>query len=128
MSNESLLVILVVGLVAGRLAGQIVRGSGFGIIGDLVIGILGAFVGNWLLLQLGVHVILPLVFLSIVLGVDAENDLICVASLFPVEQGTKTCAKNAMALAILRPHSGDKNETSTLRHCGFVHRFNYSLC
>ena len=53
MSNEGLLVILVVGLVAGRLAGQIVRGSGLGIIGDLVIGILGAFVGNWLLLQFG---------------------------------------------------------------------------
>jgi len=40
MSNESLLVILFVGLVAGWLAGQIVRGAGFGLIGDLVIGIL----------------------------------------------------------------------------------------
>jgi len=37
MSGQSLLVILVVGLVAGWLAGQIVRGTGFGIIGDLVI-------------------------------------------------------------------------------------------
>ena len=53
MSSESLLVILFVGLVAGWLAGQIVRGTGFGIIGDLIVGILGAFVGSWLLPQLG---------------------------------------------------------------------------
>jgi len=55
MSGESLLLILFVGLVAGWLAGQIVRGTGFGLVGDLVIGILGAFVGRWLLPQLGIH-------------------------------------------------------------------------
>jgi len=55
MSGESLLVILFVGLVAGWLAGQIVRGTGFGIIGDLLVGILGAFIGSWLLPQLGIH-------------------------------------------------------------------------
>jgi len=54
MSGESLLVILVVGLIAGWLAGQIVRGTGFGIIGDLIIGIVGAFIGSWLLPQLGI--------------------------------------------------------------------------
>ena len=55
MSSESLLIILAVGLVAGWLAGQIVRGVGFGIIGDLIIGIIGAFIGSWLLPQLGIH-------------------------------------------------------------------------
>jgi uncharacterized membrane protein YeaQ/YmgE (transglycosylase-associated protein family) len=55
LSNESLLVILLVGLVAGWLAGQIVQGTGFGLIGDLLIGIVGAFVGNWLLPRLGIH-------------------------------------------------------------------------
>ena len=55
MSSESLLVILFVGLVAGWLAGQIVRGTGFGIIGDLLVGILGAFIGSWFLPQLGIH-------------------------------------------------------------------------
>jgi uncharacterized membrane protein YeaQ/YmgE (transglycosylase-associated protein family) len=55
LSNESLLVILFVGIVAGWLAGQIVRGSGFGLIGDLLVGVVGAFVGSWLLPQLGVH-------------------------------------------------------------------------
>ena len=55
MSAHPLLITLVVGLVAGWLAGTIVRGSGFGLIGDVAIGIIGAFVGNWLLLQLGIH-------------------------------------------------------------------------
>lgn len=54
MSNESLLVILLVGLAAGWLAGQIMRGAGFGLVGDLVIGVLGAFVGHWLLPRLGI--------------------------------------------------------------------------
>jgi uncharacterized membrane protein YeaQ/YmgE (transglycosylase-associated protein family) len=55
ISGESLLVILVVGLVAGWLAGQIVRGGGFGLVGDILIGIVGAFIGDWLLPRLGIH-------------------------------------------------------------------------
>ena len=38
MSGESLLVILIVGLIAGWLAGQIVRGTGFGLVADICIG------------------------------------------------------------------------------------------
>ena len=55
MSGESLLIIVVVGVVAGWLAGQIVQGTGFGLVGDLIIGVAGAFVGGWLLPQLGIH-------------------------------------------------------------------------
>jgi uncharacterized membrane protein YeaQ/YmgE (transglycosylase-associated protein family) len=55
MSGESLLVILLVGIIAGWLAGQIVQGTGFGLIGDLLIGVVGAFIGGWMLPQLGVH-------------------------------------------------------------------------
>jgi uncharacterized membrane protein YeaQ/YmgE (transglycosylase-associated protein family) len=55
LSNESLLVILVVGVVAGWLAGQVVRGGGFGLIGDLIVGIIGAFIGDWLLPRLDIH-------------------------------------------------------------------------
>ncbi|WP_257165265.1 GlsB/YeaQ/YmgE family stress response membrane protein [Bradyrhizobium sp. SRS-191] len=55
LSNESLLVILFVGIVAGWLAGRVMDGGGFGLIGDLVVGLLGAFVGNWLLPRLGIH-------------------------------------------------------------------------
>jgi uncharacterized membrane protein YeaQ/YmgE (transglycosylase-associated protein family) len=55
LSNQSVLVIVIVGIVAGWLAGKVVRGSGFGILGDLVVGILGAFIGNWLLPRVGIH-------------------------------------------------------------------------
>src|SRR3978361_2213258 len=55
LSGESLLVILLVGIVAGWLAGQIVRGGGFGLIGDMVIGIIGAFIGDWLLPRRHIH-------------------------------------------------------------------------
>jgi uncharacterized membrane protein YeaQ/YmgE (transglycosylase-associated protein family) len=55
MSGESLLVILLVGVIAGWLAGQIVRGTGFGLIADLCIGVVGALIGSWLLPQLGIH-------------------------------------------------------------------------
>jgi len=54
LSGESILVILLVGLVAGWLAGKIVRGTGFGLIGDIAIGIVGAFVASWLLPRLGI--------------------------------------------------------------------------
>ena len=55
LSNESLIVIVVVGIVAGWLAGNIVRGGGYGLVGDLIIGVIGAFIGDWLLPQLGIH-------------------------------------------------------------------------
>ncbi len=53
ISTQGILVILVVGLIAGWLAGQIVRGCGMGIIADLALGIVGAFVGSWLLPKVG---------------------------------------------------------------------------
>ena len=55
LSNESIIVILFVGLVAGWLAGKIVRGTGFGIIGDIVVGILGALISTLLFPRLGFH-------------------------------------------------------------------------
>ncbi|HUI97995.1 MAG TPA: GlsB/YeaQ/YmgE family stress response membrane protein [Xanthobacteraceae bacterium] len=55
LSNEGILVILFVGLVAGWLAGEIMRGYGFGLVGDIIIGIIGAFIGDWLLPRLGIH-------------------------------------------------------------------------
>ena len=59
----SLLIFLIVGAVAGWLAGLIVRGAGFGLIGDIVIGIVGAFIAGWLLPKLGIaiHVVNPIV-------------------------------------------------------------------
>jgi uncharacterized membrane protein YeaQ/YmgE (transglycosylase-associated protein family) len=55
MSGQGLLVILLVGLIAGWLAGQIVRGTGFGLVADLCIGIIGALIGSWLLPALNIH-------------------------------------------------------------------------
>src|SRR5207249_189401 len=39
---------LVVGLIAGALAGSVMRGGGFGIIGDIIVGLIGALVGGWI--------------------------------------------------------------------------------
>ena len=55
LSNESLVVIIIVGIVAGWLAGNIVRGGGYGLVGDLIVGIIGAFIGDRLLPRLGIH-------------------------------------------------------------------------
>jgi uncharacterized membrane protein YeaQ/YmgE (transglycosylase-associated protein family) len=55
MPLETLLIWLIVGAVAGWLSGVIVRGGGFGLLGDIVVGIIGAFIGGWLLPRLGVH-------------------------------------------------------------------------
>jgi uncharacterized membrane protein YeaQ/YmgE (transglycosylase-associated protein family) len=55
LSNESLIVIVLVGIVAGWLAGLVVRGGGFGLIGDLIVGVIGAFIGDWLLPRLNIH-------------------------------------------------------------------------
>ena len=49
-SGDSVVVILVVGLIAGWLAAKIVEGGGFGLIGDIVVGAIGAFAAAWLLL------------------------------------------------------------------------------
>jgi uncharacterized membrane protein YeaQ/YmgE (transglycosylase-associated protein family) len=44
----SIIAWIVLGLIAGWLAGMIMRGGGYGIIGDIVLGILGAIIGGWL--------------------------------------------------------------------------------
>ena len=49
-----LLTWLIVGLVAGVLASMVMGGTGYGIVGDIIIGIIGAFVGGWLFSKLGV--------------------------------------------------------------------------
>jgi len=56
ISNEGILVVLFVGLVAGWLAGKIVRGTGFGIIGDILVGIAGALLASLLFPKLGIRI------------------------------------------------------------------------
>ncbi len=50
---ENLIWFLIIGLIAGWLAGQVMRGRGFGLIGNLIIGVLGAVVGGFLFGLLG---------------------------------------------------------------------------
>jgi uncharacterized membrane protein YeaQ/YmgE (transglycosylase-associated protein family) len=45
---------IIVGLIAGVLASIVMGGTGYGLIGDIIIGIVGAFVGGWLFARLGV--------------------------------------------------------------------------
>jgi uncharacterized membrane protein YeaQ/YmgE (transglycosylase-associated protein family) len=54
MSTENFLIWLLLGVVAGWLAGQIMKGSGFGIIGNIIVGIVGSFLGGWLGSRLGI--------------------------------------------------------------------------
>jgi uncharacterized membrane protein YeaQ/YmgE (transglycosylase-associated protein family) len=63
MSATALLIFLLVGAIAGWLAGLIVRGFGFGLIGNIVVGIIGAFLAGWLLPRLGISFVVysPLV-------------------------------------------------------------------
>ncbi|HBY99012.1 MAG: GlsB/YeaQ/YmgE family stress response membrane protein [Ardenticatenaceae bacterium] len=44
----SILVWAIVGLIAGWLAGQVVRGGGYGVVGDIIVGLIGALVGGFL--------------------------------------------------------------------------------
>lgn len=48
-----LIIFLAIGALAGWLAGVIMKGGGFGLIGDIIVGILGSFLGGWLLPKVG---------------------------------------------------------------------------
>lgn len=54
MDLNQLLIILLVGLVAGFLASHVMSGHGYGLIGDIVVGILGALIGSFLLAHVGI--------------------------------------------------------------------------
>jgi uncharacterized membrane protein YeaQ/YmgE (transglycosylase-associated protein family) len=45
---------IVVGIAAGWLAGQVMKGSGYGLLGDLIIGAIGGYIGGWLFGKLGI--------------------------------------------------------------------------
>ena len=53
MTIEAILIWIIVGAVAGWLAGTLVRGYGLGLVGNIVVGILGAFIASWLLPRIG---------------------------------------------------------------------------
>lgn len=49
MDSHQLIAWLLIGLIAGSLAGRVVKGGGFGLLGDVVVGLIGAFIGGFLL-------------------------------------------------------------------------------
>jgi uncharacterized membrane protein YeaQ/YmgE (transglycosylase-associated protein family) len=54
VSVENLIIFLLVGVAAGWLAGRIMKGGGFGLFGDMIVGVIGAFLGGWLFGLLGI--------------------------------------------------------------------------
>ena len=56
MNTEQLLVFLLIGAIAGWLAGVLMKGGGFGLVGDVIVGVLGAVLGGWLFGILGISV------------------------------------------------------------------------
>jgi uncharacterized membrane protein YeaQ/YmgE (transglycosylase-associated protein family) len=53
MGAQGLIIFIIVGVVAGWLAGQVVRGGGFGLVGDLIVGVVGALIAGWLFPRIG---------------------------------------------------------------------------
>lgn len=54
MTAEHILIVVLVGAIAGWLAGLVTRGSGYGLIGDVIVGLIGAAFGSWLFRTLGI--------------------------------------------------------------------------
>jgi uncharacterized membrane protein YeaQ/YmgE (transglycosylase-associated protein family) len=44
----NIVLFLLIGLIAGALAGRVVSGHGYGVLGDIVVGVIGAFLGGWI--------------------------------------------------------------------------------
>jgi uncharacterized membrane protein YeaQ/YmgE (transglycosylase-associated protein family) len=44
----SIIAWIVVGLIAGWMAGKVMRGAGFGLVGDIIVGVVGGVIGGWL--------------------------------------------------------------------------------
>jgi uncharacterized membrane protein YeaQ/YmgE (transglycosylase-associated protein family) len=54
--NSSLLWFIIIGAVAGWLAGQFMRGNGFGLLGDIIVGVIGSFIGGYVFRSIGAEI------------------------------------------------------------------------
>jgi uncharacterized membrane protein YeaQ/YmgE (transglycosylase-associated protein family) len=55
---------IIIGLIAGWIAGKLMRGRGYGIIADIILGLIGAIIGNWIFTRLGIQTAGHLGFLA----------------------------------------------------------------
>lgn len=83
--------LLVVGLIAGVLASAVMRGSGFGLLGDIVLGVVGAFVGGWTFHRLGWRA--PFEGLAGVVAVAFVGALIALIALRVIKAATGRTAR-----------------------------------
>lgn len=56
MLGHGLIFWLIIGGIAGWLAGRLMRGAGFGMIGDIILGVVGGLIGGWCAGALGIHI------------------------------------------------------------------------
>lgn len=85
MGDQSLLITLLVGGVAGWLAGLVMRGTGYGVLGDVIVGLIGGFVGSYLVRAMHIRVDLgnPWLNLGVVAFVGAVVLMVVVGLLRP---------------------------------------------
>jgi uncharacterized membrane protein YeaQ/YmgE (transglycosylase-associated protein family) len=55
MGTERLILFLIIGVLAGFLAGKIMKGGGYGLVGDLIVGVIGSFIGVWVFGLFGIE-------------------------------------------------------------------------
>jgi uncharacterized membrane protein YeaQ/YmgE (transglycosylase-associated protein family) len=79
----SIIAWIVLGLIAGWLAGMLMRGGGYGIVGDIVLGILGAIIGGWITgVVLGADLVNGFNVISVLVAVLGAIVLIAISRLF----------------------------------------------
>jgi uncharacterized membrane protein YeaQ/YmgE (transglycosylase-associated protein family) len=79
----SIIAWIVLGLIAGWIAGMVMKGGGYGIIGDIVLGIVGAIIGGWLTgLVLGANMVSGFNIQSLIVAVIGAIVLIAISRLF----------------------------------------------
>lgn len=82
MSLETIVVIILIGAAAGWLGSFLFKGSGLGMIGNVVVGILGSFVGSWILRELKVSIGSSPIINAILTGAIGAFAILLVVSLF----------------------------------------------
>ncbi|MBL7733420.1 MAG: GlsB/YeaQ/YmgE family stress response membrane protein [Chitinophagaceae bacterium] len=82
MTLESIVVIILIGAAAGWLGSFLVRGRGLGLLGNVVVGILGSFVGSWLLRELKISIGSSPIVNAILTGAIGAFVILFIVSLF----------------------------------------------